>query len=111
MKKFIAIIALVVTFAVTLCSYRLPGRAMFQGDHITINMEPDGSCLLRSRQMGDLRGSYDVQEGRSVEPGCSNVTVTFNFGGQVVYGTIMWPTSEGICLYFDGTIMKGYYGF
>ena len=48
---------------------------------------------------------------RAMFQGCllytsDNVRVDFNFGGQSVTGTLMWPTQEGLKLYFDGSLLN-----
>lgn len=104
MKKFLLILVAAITIAVTAFAAPLSSRAMFQGDRKTVYMEPNGYCYFDSRQTGRINGSYDVDG--TVQPGCSNVTVTFNFGGEIIRGTLMWPTEEGLKLYFEGTIMN-----
>lgn len=106
MKRILAILVLVVSMAIGLSSYSLPSRAMFQGDHMTVTLEANGSCWLDSRSTGRVSGSYDIDASRTVQPGCSNVTVTFNFGGQVMSGTLMWPTQGSLTLYFNGSVLS-----
>ena len=82
----------------------LGSRAFFQGDHKTINMDPDGSCWYDTRQTGRIRGTYDIQG--TVEPGCSNVRVNFNLDGRNIAATLMWPTQGVLSLYFDGSLLE-----
>lgn len=72
---------------------------------MTICMETNGSCSLsRTRYIGNIHGTYDVRG--EVVPGCSNVTVIFDFDGETFTGTLMWPTEEGLKLYFNGSLMN-----
>lgn len=104
MKKLILTLLAVVSMSLAAMAGTLGSRAMFQGDHKTVNMNPDGSCFFDSRSTGRINGTYNANG--AVEPGCSNVRVDFNFGGQAVTGTLMWPTQEGLKLYFDGSLLN-----
>ncbi|MCM1037605.1 MAG: hypothetical protein NC406_09820 [Bacteroides sp.] len=104
MKKTIIATLAALSMGITALAGPLGSRALFQGDHKTIHMSPDGSCWFDSRQTGRITGSYDVQG--SVEPGCSNVRVIFNLGGSTYAGTLMWPTSGTLSLYFDNSLME-----
>lgn len=104
MKRILVILLLVFSFTLSGIAETLGFTALFQGNHKSIHMSPDGHCWIDSRQTGRIHGTYDCSA--PIEIGCSNVRVTFDFNGQTYSGTLMWPAQDGLKLYFDGTLMN-----
>ena len=104
MKRIFALIAIIVSVTFAIFAAPLSSRMMFQGDQRTLCLETDGTCYLsHTRYAVKIKGTYDVSG--DVVPGCSNVRVVFDFDGDTYTGTLMWPTEEGLKLYFNGSLM------
>ena len=105
MKKILFSAILMIACCISVFAYKLSNDTVFSGDGIVLRMNSNGTCQVISQETGDLHGSYDITSDRSVEPGCSQVNVVFNFNGIKVYGQIIWPLQEGLMINFDGVFL------
>lgn len=106
MKKFLVTLAVALVCSVSSWAYTLDSSVLFTTDGITLRMNSDGSCTLNSRETGFLQGTYDIVSNSNVEPGCSQVNVTFNFNGEIVYGQLFWPVQHKLMINFDNVILE-----
>lgn len=107
MKKLLATLVFVIGLCVAVYASTFSSNTLFQGEHVSVMMYPDGSCYMDSRETGRISGTYNIS-GR-VEPGCSRVDVTFTLGGETVYGQLFWPMSEDLMMNFDNILLKRIY--
>lgn len=108
MKKFILTAIVAIASFATASAYTLDSPITeFKGDGVTLNMRSDGYFNVYDSQTNTaLQGTYDIVSHRRVEPGCSQVDVTFTVNGETIYGQLFWPTEQGLMINFDNIILK-----
>lgn len=106
MKKFLLSAILMIACCISVFAYKLNSDTVFSGDGVVLRMNSNGTCQVISQETGNLQGSYDITSGQSVQPGCSQVNVVFNFNGIPVNGQIMWPLQGGLMINFDGVLLQ-----